>query len=205
MIEIAKEINDLHGSVDILVNNAGVSLLGLFKRYSSEDIDWILDVNIRGVMYGCHAFLPYLLNSNNGHIVNISSLAGDVPLPSTSVYVASKHAIRGFSLSLRMELKTDRIGVTAILPGMYKSNLIKNGRNYDEPGAEVIDESIKFQQNAKSAEHVANLVLKGIVKNSAEIRWGLDSFFLRWIYRLSPSLLHRLMLYNISRIAKKKK
>src|SRR5438067_7254087 len=116
-------------TVDILVNNAGVGLGGSFLDTSLDDWDWLLGVNLRGVVHGCHFFIPKMVaRGQGGHVINISSILGIYPAPNVTAYVASKFAVLGFSQSLRTELAPHRIGVTAICPGMIDTAIVEDGR-----------------------------------------------------------------------------
>ncbi|MBW2223895.1 MAG: SDR family NAD(P)-dependent oxidoreductase [Deltaproteobacteria bacterium] len=104
MEAFASDVVDAHGAVHILVNNAGVTVYASFEEHSIEDLEWILGVNLWGVIYGCKFFLPHLKAAGEGHIVNLSSVFGIIAPPLQTSYVATKFAVRGFSESLRAEL-----------------------------------------------------------------------------------------------------
>jgi len=109
-------------AINVLVNNAGLAL-GRPKAYenSVEDIDTILDTNVKGVLYVLNAVVPGMLERNRGHIINISSIAGKESYVGGSLYCASKHAVQAISNSLRKELVATPLRVTAILPGMVET------------------------------------------------------------------------------------
>jgi NADP-dependent 3-hydroxy acid dehydrogenase YdfG len=94
------------GMVDILVNNAGLMPLSFFKSLKVDEWDWMIDVNIKGVLYCTAAAIPHMLAKKSGHIVNISSVAGRVVFPAGSVYCATKHAVTALSEGLRQEFST---------------------------------------------------------------------------------------------------
>jgi short-subunit dehydrogenase len=187
MIALAQEVFDAHGRVEILVNNAGVNVHGPFASHTVQDIDWILGVNVRGVMYGCHAFLPYLRQAGESHVVNVASLAGMVPFPLQSTYTASKFAVRGFSAALRMEWTPFGIGVTTVLPGSINTSLMTHGRSYDEEmSAQIVG---LMERYGRSPESVAAAVVKGVRKNRAEVVLGPDAVLFRCLQWVSPALL----------------
>ena len=98
----ADEVHELAPAADVIVNNAGVAVGGTFLDTSLDDWDWLLGVNLRGVVHGCHFFIPKMVaRGTGGHVVNISSILGIYPAPNVTAYVASKFAVRGLSLSLR--------------------------------------------------------------------------------------------------------
>lgn len=110
------------GGIDILVNNAGISRQGLFADQSLEDIDALLNVNIRGVVLTTHAALPYL--GEGGRVISISSvLAGRVPFPGVSVYSASKSALEAFTQGLSRELGPRGITVNTVRPGATDTDM----------------------------------------------------------------------------------
>ena len=111
----ADAIHELAPAADVIVNNAGVAVGGTFLDTTLEDWDWLLGVNLKGVVHGCHFFIPKMVaRGAGGHVVNISSILGIYPAPNVTAYVASKFAVRGLSQSLRSELAPHKLGVTAI-------------------------------------------------------------------------------------------
>jgi short-subunit dehydrogenase len=113
---LAETVLGTFGRCDVLVNNAGVPGGGPFLSLTSEQIDHVLDVNLRGVVQTTKAFLPMMLDRGSGHVVNVASLAGRFALPGASMYSATKHAVIAFSESLYHELKDVGILVTAVNP-----------------------------------------------------------------------------------------
>ncbi len=119
-----------HGRVNLVINNAGVALVATVESMSYEDFEWLMGINFWGVVYGSKAFLPYLKQSSEGHIVNVSSVFGLISVPTQSAYNAAKFAVRGFSDTLRMELDIDdaNVSVTTIHPGGIKTNIARQTR-----------------------------------------------------------------------------
>ncbi|HEY9639089.1 MAG TPA: SDR family NAD(P)-dependent oxidoreductase [Coleofasciculaceae cyanobacterium] len=111
------------GQVDILINNAGVMLLGMIDGANTEDWRRMININVLGLMYATHAVLPLMKVQGQGHIVNISSVAGRVANAGTGVYNATKWAVNAFSESLRKEVYKDNIRVTIIEPGLVDTEL----------------------------------------------------------------------------------
>jgi len=115
---------DHWGRVDILVNNAGIMPLSFVKNLKVDEWERMIDVNIKGVLFCTAAALPFMLEQEKGHIVNISSIGGKRVIPSGSVYCATKFAVNAFSDGLRMELsKKKNIRVTSIQPGIVATEL----------------------------------------------------------------------------------
>ncbi len=123
MERFAADVLAEHGAVHIVVNNAGVAILGSFEEHSLEDLDWLLGINLWGVIYGCKLFLPALREADEGHIVNISSVAGFQGLAGMSSYCASKFAVRGLTEALRHEIAQYDIGATSVHPGVIATNI----------------------------------------------------------------------------------
>jgi NADP-dependent 3-hydroxy acid dehydrogenase YdfG len=113
---------DLFGRIDVLVNNAGLMPLSPLAALKVQEWDRMIDVNIKGVLYGIAAALPFMQAQNDGHIINMSSVAGHVVFPAAAVYCGGKFAVRAISEGLRMEIGPD-IRTTIISPGAVKSEL----------------------------------------------------------------------------------
>jgi len=118
MAGFAARVHGKTPAADIVVNNAGVGVGGAFVDTKLDDWDWLLGINLRGVVHGCHFFIPKMVERGaGGQVINVSSVLGVYPAPYNSAYVASKFAVLGLSQSLRAELAPHKIGVTAICPG----------------------------------------------------------------------------------------
>ena len=144
------------GMVDILVNNAGLMPLSFFKSLKVDEWDWMIDVNIKGVLYCTAAAIPHMLAKKSGHIVNISSVAGRVVFPAGSVYCATKHAVTALSEGLRQEFSTrSNIRVTCIEPGVVATELTNM---ITDKSLEKFVEATK-QMEALHAEDIANAIL----------------------------------------------
>jgi NADP-dependent 3-hydroxy acid dehydrogenase YdfG len=114
------------GTVDILVNNAGLMPLSFFKNNKFDEWEQMINVNLKGVIYCTSAVIPYMLQKNSGHIINMSSVAGRVVFAGGTVYCATKHAITAFSEGLRIEFSPrSRIRVTCIEPGVVSTELLE--------------------------------------------------------------------------------
>ncbi|HEY1556273.1 MAG TPA: SDR family NAD(P)-dependent oxidoreductase [Kofleriaceae bacterium] len=182
---------DAIDAVDVLVNNAGVGLGGAFVETSLDDWDWVLGVNLRGVVHGCHYFAPKMIARGRGHIVNVSSIFGIYAAPSSSAYVATKFAVRGLSLSLRAELAPHGIGVTAICPGMIATNIVADGRIAG--GGERKQRAAKiFRDRGAPPEKVATAILDAARTNPAVRTVGRDARVIASLARVAPRTLERI-------------
>ncbi|MFG1242245.1 SDR family oxidoreductase [Xanthobacter versatilis] len=112
-----------HGRIDVLLNNAGLMPQSLLERGRVDEWDRMIDVNIKGVLYGIAAALPHMKAQKGGHIINVSSVAGHKVRPGSSVYAATKAAVRMLSEGLRQEVKPFNIRTTIISPGAVESEL----------------------------------------------------------------------------------
>jgi len=185
--EWANSIMEEFGQVDVLINNAGVTSWGAFEHQKIQDVQWLLDINLGGVMNGCNAFLPHLKATGGGHIVNISSMAALMSIPMQSTYAASKWAVRGFSRCLRIELRPRKIGVTAILPGTIATPFLQRARTNDSRGTNrMANLMMRF---GTSPEIVARAVARSIQRNRGETFVGWDSRLVALFERFLPGFL----------------
>ena len=165
------------GRVNVVINNAGVALAGDFTDLEYNDIDWIIGVNFWGVVHGTKEFLPHLIASGDGHVVNISSLFGLVSMPGQSMYNATKYAVRGMTEALREEMLIARhpVGVTAVHPGGIKTAIARNARvsakESKEDTARLFDEKLAKM----TPERAAEIIVNGILKNRARVLVGIDA------------------------------
>ncbi|MFG6114933.1 SDR family oxidoreductase [Halobacillus sp. MO56] len=124
--QLVAEAKDAFGSVDVFVNNAGVMLLSFLKNDHVDEWEKMVDVNIKGVLFGVHAALPTMLEQESGHIINVSSVAGHEVFPSSSVYSATKYAVRALSMGMEKELSKTGVRVTNISPGAVSTELTEH-------------------------------------------------------------------------------
>lgn len=172
MVAAAAETVARFGRVDVLCNNAGVSVAGTVDRMQASDWEWVLGVNLLGVVNGLHAFLPHLrAHGEGGHVVNTASVAGLVADPAMSVYVASKFAVVGLSEAIRPELAPYGIGVTVLCPHAVATNIVQSRRNRPAhlqrpPRGDARserDEAIRQMIDAAVAETFANALDPAVV------------------------------------------
>lgn len=190
----ASEVASKFGGADILVNNAGVNHNGKVIDTPTEDIKWIFDINFWGVVYGSRAFLPFLMQRPGAALVNISSLFGLVGVREQSAYCATKFAVRGFTESLRQELKKakSKMDVISVHPGGIKTNIAKNARMVTANGTASDAEQKKFaaifDKVAKTtADQAADTIIAGIKKGQSRVLIGKDAKFLDKLQRFFPS------------------
>ncbi len=185
----AKDTFETFGQINLVFNNAGVSVTDSAEHMSYEDFEWLMNINFWGVIHGTKAFLPYLQQADQAHIINTSSIFGILSFPSQSAYNASKFAVRGYTESLRQELNDTHIGVSCVHPGGVKTNIVSTSRyttkDNESPTKEELMET--FQEMAGlTSEEAALLILNGVKKNKARILVGKDAHFLALVGRLAP-------------------
>jgi 3-oxoacyl-[acyl-carrier protein] reductase len=128
IINLVRAVSEQKGRLDILVNNAGVTLAGHLEKTATADFDRVMAVNVRGPFIVCRESIPLLKKAGGGYIVNISSVVGVKGYPNQSIYTASKHALRGMSMSLAEELKPEGIRVHVICPGGVNTDMVGSVR-----------------------------------------------------------------------------
>ena len=147
------------GEVDILVANAALPASGRLESYSVAEIDRALDVNLRAPIVLAHGLMPAMIRRRRGQLVFMSSLAGKAATPGAAIYNASKHGLRGFASSLRADLRTSGVGVSAIFPGF-----IRDAGFYAESGVEL-----PRGVGTRSPQDVAAAVVRAIEHDRGEI------------------------------------
>ncbi len=161
----ASVVADL-GTVNVVVNNAGVALTGDVEKMDYEHLEFVMDVNFWGVVQGTMEFLPHLIASGDGHLVNISSLFGLMAVPGQSAYNASKFGVRGFTEALRQEmvLNDHPVSVTSVHPGGIKTAIARNARAVGVDHAEhanFFDDKLAKTTPEKAAEVIVEAMLAG--------------------------------------------
>ena len=185
----AGDVVERFGRVNVVVNNAGVSLTGDLVDLSYDDMEWIVGINFWGVVHGTKEFLPHLIASGDGHLVNMSSLFGLISIPGQSFYNATKYAVRGMSEALREELLVagHPVGVTVVHPGGIKTGIARNGRVAGaadkEANAELFDQKLATMTPDRAAE----IIVRAVLRNQARCLVGLDAHALHHFAKLAGS------------------
>jgi NADP-dependent 3-hydroxy acid dehydrogenase YdfG len=187
MAAFAEAAHALAPAADVLVNNAGVAVGGGFLDISLDDWDWLLGVNLRGVVHGCHFFIPKMVERGAaGHVVNVSSIFGIFAPPNASAYVASKFAVLGLSQSLRAELADKQIGVTAICPGMIATAIVEDARYAGKIAESKGKMQAVFKRRGSSPDVVARSILDVVRRNPAIRPVGPDGWAIWAMTRVAP-------------------
>ncbi|HYB23081.1 MAG TPA: SDR family NAD(P)-dependent oxidoreductase [Solirubrobacteraceae bacterium] len=175
--------------VGLVVNNAGVTVSQTAADASPEDDEWVIDVNFWGVVHGTRAYLPILREAGDGAVVNISSVFGLIGFPTQSAYCASKFAVRGYTESLRHELRGSGISAVAVHPGGIATKIVEHARFYvDREGGH--DKNALVQEFAAlartSPEQAAETIHTGVLAGKDRILIGPDAAFLSLLTRIAP-------------------
>jgi short-subunit dehydrogenase len=186
MAVLSERVLDAHGGCNILVNNAGVTSAGAFEHDSLDDLHWIVDINVWGVVHGCRAFLPALRQADEGHIVNVSSMVGLVGLPLNASYSLTKGAVRSFTEALRSELVKTSIGVTAVFPGAIRTGITDNARGHQARRLADMGRSRFAPLAMRPPSSVARKIVSAIEHDRARCVVGPDARALDAFARLLP-------------------
>lgn len=165
--EVFSRIYEEAGEIDVLINNAGFGIFKTFEEASLQDVKAMFNVNVFGLVACTKAVLQKMKKRNSGHIINIASMAGKIATPKSSAYAATKHAVLGFTNSLRMELARTNVHVTAVNPGPIQTSFF-----------DIADESGTYVKSVErymlKPEYVASQIIKVIGTKKREInlpRW----------------------------------
>ena len=188
MQKFAAEVVAEHGRVTHLINNAGVSLAGTIEQVSIADIQWLMNINFWGTVYGVKLFLPILREQPAAHIVNVSSIFGMIAPPGNAAYSASKFAVRGFTESLRHELAGTSIAVSCVHPGGVTTNIARSSRVGENTPASVKEESTALHAKASrtTPDEAATTIIRGIKRRSKRILIGSDARIIDVLQRTAP-------------------
>jgi NADP-dependent 3-hydroxy acid dehydrogenase YdfG len=175
MAEAADEVERVYGPVQLLCNTAGVSIFGPMQNATYDDWDWILSVNLGGVINGVQTFVPRMIEyGQGGHVVNTASMSGFYPMPGTGIYCTSKFAVRGLSENLRIDLESHNIGVTVLCPGAVNTNIHEAVRTrpkhlsntgYYHEDEEIMQRLKKVIEPGLDPVVLARHVLKAVINN----------------------------------------
>lgn len=177
------------GRVNAVFNNAGVALHGDFEETPYEEFERVMDVNFWGVVNGSKEFLPHLVASGEGHLVNVSSLFGLMGMPGQTAYNASKFGVRGFTEALRMEMLVARhpVRVTAVHPGGIRTAIARNARTTASHDPQAVARLFDTRLARTTAEQAARTIVEGVLRDKPRIVVGADARILDAYVRLVGS------------------
>jgi NAD(P)-dependent dehydrogenase (short-subunit alcohol dehydrogenase family) len=175
---LAATVEASHGPLDVLVNNAGVGMSGHFLDTTLGDWDWILGVNLRGVIHGCLAFGPRMVACGRGHVVNVSSALAYTPRASEPAYVTTKAAVLSLSRCLRADWARHGVGVSVVCPGVIATPIIEHARFR---GTQARPENVArlrgaFARRGHPPAAVASAVIDAVSHNRAVVPVGPEAW-----------------------------
>ncbi|MBB3045837.1 short-subunit dehydrogenase [Litorivivens lipolytica] len=184
----AADIRRDFGGVHLLINNAGVALYASVNNMTMDEFDWVMGINLYGVVHGTKAFLPIMLEQGEGHIVNISSILGLFATPASSAYSTAKFAVRGFTETLARELEGSGVYASCVHPGGIKTNIGAAGRLGVNAGAyekACIDNASRYLKT--EPRDLAAAIIKGVERRKRRILAGDSAKLADVIARLLPA------------------
>jgi NAD(P)-dependent dehydrogenase (short-subunit alcohol dehydrogenase family) len=184
----AQEVERDFGAAHFVFNNAGTTLLGSFAHLEIDEIEWQLSINLWGVIYGCKAFLPGMLERREGCLVNISSVFGLIGFPLQSAYNISKFGVRGLTECLWQELEGTGVRAVCVHPGGIRTSIEKSGRRCRNAG-ELESGLVGRAQEMliTPPEECAVDILAGVAAGKRRILTGNRARTLSWLARLFPA------------------
>jgi NAD(P)-dependent dehydrogenase (short-subunit alcohol dehydrogenase family) len=183
--------------IGAVFNNAGVAMTARVASTPPEDHDWLMGINFGGVVNGTRAFLPLLLRQGSGAVVNTSSVFGLAGIPYQSAYCASKFAVRGFTESLRHELRGTGVRAVTVHPGGIRTNIARTAKIHEDPrGAGRGREEVAREFDAlvrTSPERAAQTIHRGVDAGKSRILIGADAYVFDWVTRWAPTHYYRVL------------
>ena len=201
VLAYADEVVAEYGTVNIVINNAGIAFTGDVEQMTFAQIERVMDVDFWGVVNGTKAFLPHLIESGDGHVVNISSLFGLLAVPGQSAYNAAKFAVRGFTEALRQEMLVNGhpVQVTCVHPGGIKTAIARNADAVDGQDPKALAAVFDQKLARTSAESAARSIRRAVIGNRPRAVVGWDAKILDLFVRLTGSGYQRVVSLVASR------
>jgi len=198
----ADSVVEHFGVVNQIYNNAGIAFAGDIEVSGFKDIEKVMDVDFWGVVNGTKVFLPHLIASGDGHVINVSSIFGLFAVPGQAAYNAAKFAVRGFTEALRQEMLVagHPVKVTTVHPGGIKTNIVRNMTTVGDVDHAQLTKTFDKKLANTSPEKAAKIILDGVRKNRARVLVGPDAKALDLIVRLTGSGYQRLFSTVMSRM-----
>jgi NAD(P)-dependent dehydrogenase (short-subunit alcohol dehydrogenase family) len=191
--QLADRARSLLGEVDFLANNAGVSVSGPFEQIAAEDWEWIMRINLWGVINGCRSFLPAMKARGSGYVLNVASLAGLLSTPKMTPYNVTKAGVVALSETLYGEYRPHGVHVGALCPAFFVTRIIENGRGIVHPQVRTRVEEL-MRRSRLQAPDVARIAVDGVLEGQlyivpmrhARVMWRLQRLwpqgFYRWVF-----------------------
>jgi NAD(P)-dependent dehydrogenase (short-subunit alcohol dehydrogenase family) len=198
---LAKEADRLLGGVDLVINNAGVAVGGRVGEVPMADWEWIVGINMWGVVYGCHVFVPKLRAQKSGHVINVASAAGLLSPPMMGPYNVTKAAVVALSETLHAELASDGVGVTVLCPTFFRTNIGKSARGTDATLSSLVEK--RMAESKVQANDVARIALDAAQKNVLYVVPQADGQWAWRIKRMMPEKFQSMAPKAIARFTRK--
>jgi NADP-dependent 3-hydroxy acid dehydrogenase YdfG len=197
----ANGVKDHYGIVNQVYNNAGIAYTGSVEISQFKDLERVMDVDYWGVVNGTKIFLPHLIASGDGHVVNVSSVFGLLAVPGQAAYNAAKFAVRGFTEALRQEMLVagHPVKVTCVHPGGIKTAIARNAVTAEGLDQEELAHFFDKKLARTTAQKAARVILDGVSKNKARVLVGTDAKALDLLARVTGSGYQRLVAAVTSR------
>ena len=185
----ADAVKEHFGKVNQIYNNAGIAYVGDVEVTPFKDIERVMDVDFWGVVNGTKAFLPHLIESGDGHVVNVSSVFGLFSVPGQAAYNSAKFAVRGFTEALRQEMDVAKhpVKVTTVHPGGIKTAIMRNATAADGVDTATLTDFFDKKLTRTTPENAAKIILEAVRKNKARVLVGADAKALDLIVRVTGS------------------
>ncbi len=188
--QLAETARSLLGEIDFVANNAGVAVSGSFTGCSMEDWEWIMRVNLWGVIHGCRAFLPAMKARRRGYVLNVASLSGLLSAPQMSPYNVTKKAVVALSETLYGEYRNHGVHVGVLCPSFFVTKIIENGRGKPDPRMSKRAASF-MRRSSVQAPEVARIAVDGMLAGQlyivpmrhARVLWRMQRFWPDGFYR----------------------
>ncbi len=197
----ADAVNNHYGKVNQVYNNAGIAFIGDIEATEFKDLEHVMDVDYWGVVNGTKVFLPHLIASGDGHVVNISSVFGLLSAPGQGAYTAAKFAVRGFTEALRQEMiiAARPVKVTCVHPGGIKTAIVRNAMAAEGRDKDRVAKTFDKRLASTSPRKAARIILDGVRKNRPRVLVGNDARALDILARATGSGYQRLIAAVTSR------
>ncbi|MUL84931.1 MULTISPECIES: SDR family oxidoreductase [unclassified Mycolicibacterium] len=197
----ADAVKEHFGKVNQIYNNAGIAFAGDIEVSQFKDIERVMDVDYWGVVNGTKAFLPHLIASGDGHVVNVSSVFGLFSVPGQAAYNSAKFAVRGFTEALRQEMVLAKhpVKVTTVHPGGIKTAIARNATTAEGLDQKALAEAFDKKLANTTPQRAATIILEAVRKNKARVLVGPDAKILDIIVRITGSGYQRLFSSVIGR------
>ena len=191
----ADDVKNHFGKVNQIYNNAGIAFSGDIEVTQFKDIERVMDVDYWGVVNGTKAFLPHLIASGDGHVINTSSIFGLFSVPGQAAYNSAKFAVRGFTEALRQEmiLAGHPVKVTSVHPGGIKTAIARNSTAAEGLDAASMAEWFDAKMARTYSERAAEIILDGVAKGKAKVLVGADAKILDVFVRVTGSGYQRVL------------